>query len=117
MSHKILIVEDEQKTAETIKLYLERDGYEASIANDGRAALAQARALQPSLIILDLMLPQLSGMEVCRILRAESDVYVILLTARTTEPDKLAGLDLGADDYLTKPFSPRELMARVRAVL
>ena len=117
MSHKILIVEDEQKTAETIKLYLERAGYEASIANNGRAGLEQARALQPSLIILDLMLPQLSGMEVCRILRAESDVYVIILTARTTEPDKLAGLDLGADDYLTKPFSPRELMARVRAVL
>ena len=117
MTRKILIVEDEAKIADTIKLYLERAGFEVSIAGNGRAGLQQARTLQPALIVLDLMLPQLSGAEVCRILRSESDVYIIMLTAKTTGPDKLAGLDLGADDYITKPFSPRELVARVRAVL
>lgn len=117
MNRSILIVEDEQKTAETIKLYLEREGYQVSIADNGRSGLKQARALLPDLIVLDLMLPQLNGSDVCRILRGESDVYIIMLTARTTEPDKLAGLNLGADDYITKPFSPRELLARVRTVL
>jgi DNA-binding response OmpR family regulator len=113
----ILIAEDDRKIAAAIKLYLEREGYAVFIAENGRDALREARARQPALIILDLMLPQLSGVDVCRILRAESEIYIIMLTARTTEEDKLRGLDLGADDYVTKPFSPRELLARVRAVL
>jgi Response regulators consisting of a CheY-like receiver domain and a winged-helix DNA-binding domain len=117
MNTKILVVEDDRKIAGTIRLYLERDGYDVGIAYNGRDALKEARAQKPVLIILDLMLPQLSGTDVCRILRRESEVFIIILTARTTEPDKLRGLDLGADDYVTKPFSPRELMARVRAVL
>ena len=113
----ILIVEDDKKIVPTLKLYLERDGYEVDVAYDGANALKKARAKQPSLIILDLMLPQINGFDVCRILRSESNVYIIMLTARRTEQDKLHGLDLGADDYVTKPFSPRELVARVRAVL
>ncbi len=117
MNKRILIAEDDPKIAATIRLYLEREGYQVLIAEDGRIALAAARAHEPALVILDLMLPQLSGLEVCRILRAEADTYIIMLTARTTEQDKLQGLNLGADDYITKPFSPRELMARVRAVL
>lgn len=117
MKSTILVAEDDQKIAATIRLYLEREGFEVFIAENGRDALREARARQPKLIILDLMLPQLSGIDVCRILRAESDIYIIMLTARTTEEDKLRGLDLGADDYITKPFSPRELMARIRAVL
>lgn len=114
---RILIVEDDPKIAATLKLYLEREGYQARIATDGKAALQTARAYHPSLILLDVMLPELSGVEVCRILRSESDVYIILLTALSTETDKLRGLNLGADDYITKPFSPREVMARVRAIL
>jgi len=117
MKSTILIAEDDPKIAASVKLYLEREGYAVVIADNGRAALREARTRQPALIILDLMLPQLSGIDVCRILRAESDVYIIMLTARTTEDDKLRGLNLGADDYVTKPFSPRELMARIRAVL
>jgi DNA-binding response OmpR family regulator len=117
MNSTILIAEDDPKIAASIKLYLERDGYRVFIAENGRDALREARARQPALIILDLMLPQLSGIDVCRILRAESELYIVMLTARTTEEDKLRGLDLGADDYVTKPFSPRELMARIRAVL
>ena len=117
MGSKILVAEDDRKIAETVRLYLERDGHEVTVAHDGREALRLARAVQPTLIVLDLMLPQLDGTEVCRILRRESDAYVLMLTARTTEEDKLRGLNLGADDYVTKPFSPRELAARVRAVL
>jgi DNA-binding response OmpR family regulator len=117
MSRNILIVEDDRKIAAAIKLYLERDGYQVIVADNGLDALKEARNKQPAVVILDLMLPKLNGIEVCRVLRAESDVYIIMLTARTTEEDKLRGLDLGADDYVTKPFSPRELMARVRAVL
>ncbi|MEP6912812.1 MAG: response regulator transcription factor [bacterium] len=117
MNSTILIAEDDRKIAAAIKLYLEREGYRVFLAENGRDALREARARKPALIILDLMLPQLSGIDVCRILRAESDLYIIMLTARTTEEDKLRGLDLGADDYVTKPFSPRELMARIRAVL
>lgn len=116
-NRKILIVEDDKKIAATIKLYLERDGYEVFAAYDGREALKEARQKMPALIVLDLMLPQISGLELCRILRNESDAYVIMLTAKTTEQDKLHGLATGADDYVTKPFSPRELVARVRAVL
>ena len=117
MSNKILIVDDDRKTAELIRMYLEREGYAALLAHDGRQALELARQRSPDLIVLDLMLPLVEGLDVCRILRAESRVPIIMLTARTTEDDKLLGLDLGADDYITKPSSPRELVARVRAVL
>lgn len=114
---KILVVEDDKKIAGTLKLYLERDGYEVIAAYDGREALKEARTIKPALIVLDLMLPQIGGLEICRILRNESDAYIIMLTAKATERDKLNGLMTGADDYVTKPFSPRELVARVRAVL
>lgn len=114
---KVLVVEDDRKTAASLKLYLEHGGYETFLAYDGSAALVAARAQAPDLIVLDWMLPQLSGLDVCRALRAESSVPIIMLTARAAEDDKLRGLDLGADDYVTKPFSPRELVARVRAVL
>jgi DNA-binding response OmpR family regulator len=113
----ILVVEDDRKTSAAVKLYLESAGFEVAVAFDGRQGLEAARSLRPDLIVLDVMLPQVDGLEVCRALQAESEVPVILLTARTTEADKLRGLDLGADDYVTKPFSPRELVARVRAVL
>ena len=114
---KILVVDDDKKTVDLIRLYLEKDGYRVTVAYDGRQALELARQKRPDLVVLDLMLPEVDGLDVCRILRAESKVPVIMLTARTTEEDKLLGLDLGADDYVTKPFSPRELLARVRAVL
>jgi DNA-binding response OmpR family regulator len=117
MAHTVLVVDDDHKTVELIRLYLERDGYRVAEAYDGRQALELARRLRPDLVILDLMLPRLDGLDVCRLLRAESKLPIIMLTARTTEDDKLIGLDLGADDYITKPFSPRELMARTRAVL
>ncbi len=113
----ILIVDDEPKTVASIQLYLEHNGFQVLIARTGREALELARTAHPDLIILDLMLPELDGMAVCRILRAESTVPIVMLTARTTEADTLHGLDLGADDYIAKPFSPRELVARVRAVL
>ena len=114
---KILVVEDDKKTSELVRLYLENDGYQVLAAYSGDRALEMARSERPDLIVLDLLLPQIDGLEVCRTLRAESEVPIVMLTARTTERDKLTGLDLGADDYLTKPFSPRELAARVRAVL
>jgi two-component system alkaline phosphatase synthesis response regulator PhoP len=114
---KVLVVDDDMKTVELVKLYLNRDGYRVLTAYDGNEALRLARENHPDLIVLDLMLPGISGLEVCRILRQESDVPIIMLTALTTDDDRLAGLDLGADDYVTKPFSPRELAARVRAVL
>ena len=117
VNRKILIVDDDKKTTELIRLYLEKDGYRTLIAHDGRQALDLARQKRPDLIVLDLMLPEVDGLDVCRILRAESKVPIIMLTAKTTEEDKLLGLDLGADDYVTKPFSPRELLARIRAVL
>jgi len=114
---KVLVVDDDAKTVELVKLYLDRDGYEVLTAYDGVEALRLAREGYPDLIVLDLMLPDIDGLEICRTLRRESDVPIIMLTARTTDRDKLAGLDLGADDYVTKPFSPKELAARVRAVL
>jgi DNA-binding response OmpR family regulator len=114
---KVLVVDDDKKTVGTIKLYLENAGYEVSLAHDGRHALQLARTAPPDLVVLDLMLPLIAGMDVCRMLRAESDVPIIMLTARATEDDKLRGLGLGADDYITKPFSPRELVARIRTVL
>jgi DNA-binding response OmpR family regulator len=114
---KVLVVDDDIKTVELVKLYLNRDGYRVLTANNGNDALQIARESHPELIVLDLMLPGISGLDVCRTLRAESDVPIIMLTAMTTDDDRLTGLDLGADDYVTKPFSPRELAARVRAVL
>lgn len=114
---RVLVVDDDAKTVELVQLYLKRDGYKVLIAYDGNEALHLAREAKPDLVVLDLMLPGVDGLEVCRQLREESDVPIIMLTARTTEADRLKGLDLGADDYVTKPFSPRELAARVRAVL
>lgn len=113
----VLVADDDVKTVDLIRLYLEKDGYRVLTAYDGRQALEVARGKMPGLIILDLMLPRIDGLDVCRILRSESKVPIIMLTAKTTEEDKLLGLNLGADDYVTKPFSPRELVARVRAVL
>ena len=117
MGSKILVVDDDPNVVELVRLYLERDGYEVLTANDGETGLEMAIEEQPILIVLDLMLPRMDGMEVCRTIRAESSVPVIMLTAMVEEDDRLAGFDLGADDYVTKPFSPRELAARVRAVL
>jgi two-component system alkaline phosphatase synthesis response regulator PhoP len=114
---RVLVVDDDLNTVELVKLYLNRDGYRVLTAYDGVEALRLAREGHPDLIVLDLMLPGMDGLEVCRTLRRESDVPIIMLTARTTDEDKLTGLGLGADDYITKPFSPRELAARVRAVL
>ncbi len=114
---RVLVVDDDAKTVELVKLYLNRDGYRVITAYDGVEALRLAQEGHPDLIVLDLMLPGIDGLEVCRTIRAESDVPIIMLTARTTEQDRLTGLDLGADDYMSKPFSPRELAARVRAVL
>ena len=114
---KVLVVDDDKKTVELVKLYLERDGYQVLTAYDGIEALRLARQRCPNLIVLDLMLPDIDGLEVCRILRHESDVPIIMLTAKTTDQDKLTGLGLGADDYVTKPFSPKVLAARVWAVL
>jgi two-component system alkaline phosphatase synthesis response regulator PhoP len=114
---KVLVVDDDAKTVELVKLYLNRDGYRVLTAYDGNEALKLAREGHPDLIVLDLMLPGVNGLEICRILRNESDVPIIMLTALTTDDYRLEGLDTGADDYVTKPFSPRELAARVRAVL
>jgi two-component system alkaline phosphatase synthesis response regulator PhoP len=114
---RVLVVDDDVKTVELVKLYLNRDGYRVLTAYDGVEALRLAREGHPDLIVLDLMLPGIDGLEICQTLRAESDVPIIMLTAKTTDQDKLDGLDMGADDYVTKPFSPRELAARVRAVL
>src|SRR4051795_861462 len=114
---RVLIVDDDPKVCETLDRYLAHAGYATASALDGRRALDAVRTFGPDLIVLDVMLPELDGLEVCRTLRAASSVPIILLTARSTERDKLAGLALGADDYLTKPFSPRELVARVQAVL
>ena len=113
---KILVVDDDAKTVDLVKLYLERDGHSVLTAYDGPTALQTFREQQPHLVVLDVMLPGLNGVEVCRTLRSKSDVPIIMLTARTRDEDKLTGLDTGADDYVTKPFSPGELAARVRAV-
>ncbi|ELP71186.1 response regulator transcription factor [Streptomyces turgidiscabies] len=117
MSARILVAEDDEMQSRLIRIYLEREGNAVQVVGDGRAALDRARSTSPDLIVLDVMLPLVDGLDVCRILRTESDVPILLLTARTTEEDMLLGLDLGADDYLTKPYSPRELTARVRALL
>jgi len=117
MGKRVLVVDDDVKTVELVKMYLRRDGYDVLTAFEGIEALRLAREARPDLLVLDLMLPGIDGLTICRTLRAESDVPIIMLTARTTEEDRLKGLDLGADDYVTKPFSPKELAARVRAVL
>jgi DNA-binding response OmpR family regulator len=117
MSTKILVVDDDKKIVNLVTLYLKNEGYEVFGAYDGEEALDKAHRLQPDLIVLDLMLPKVDGLEICEVLRETSGVPIIMLTARTTEDDKLAGLKIGADDYVTKPFSPRELVARVAAVL
>ena len=117
MRRKVLVVEDDPKIRGTVALYLEREGYDVVTAEDGVRALEVAAVAKPHLVVLDLMLPRLDGLAVCRALRESGDAAIIMVTARSTEEDKLAGLDLGADDYVTKPFSPRELMARIRAVL
>ena len=115
--NKILIVDDEKQIIEIVKAYLEREGYRTLVAYDGRTALTLARKEHPNLIILDLMLPEITGWDVCRTLRAESDVPIIMLTARDDTTDKIVGLELGADDYVSKPFDPKELVSRVKAVL
>ena len=114
---RILVVDDESLVTEVVERYLSRDGFEVTTADDGAKALALARTWTPDVIVLDLMLPALDGLEVCRILRKESDVPIIMLTARGDEADRIVGLELGADDYVVKPFSARELVARVKAVL
>lgn len=117
MNELILVVEDEAKIARLARDYLQRQGYQVATAADGPTALAIVRRDRPGLVVLDLNLPGMDGLDVCRALRRESDVPIIMLTARAEEADRLIGLELGADDYITKPFSPRELVARVRAVL
>ena len=115
--HKVLIVEDDQTLLDVLKYNFLNEGYEVIMAVDGIQALESARAAKPDIIVLDIMLPRLSGLEVCRILRKEITVPILMLTAKAEEIDKVLGLELGADDYLTKPFSVRELLARVRAML
>ncbi|MDP6495973.1 MAG: response regulator transcription factor [Dehalococcoidia bacterium] len=117
MASTVLILEDDPHTVEVVQLYLRQDGHNVLSAADGITGLSLAREAQPDLIVLDLMLPGMDGLEVCRTLRQESNVPIVMLTARADEEDHLAGLDSGADDYVTKPFSPRELAARIRAVL
>jgi two-component system, OmpR family, alkaline phosphatase synthesis response regulator PhoP len=117
MQELILVVDDEPKIVRIARDYLEKNGYRVTIAADGQTALAAARREKPDLIVLDLMLPQIDGREVCKILRRESDVPIIMLTALAEEVDQITGLEIGADDYITKPFSPRALVARVRALL
>ena len=114
---RILVAEDDRKQAELIRLYLEREGHSVMVVHDGRTALERIREVDPDLVVLDVMMPRMDGLDVLRILRTERQTPVVVVTARSTEDDVLLGLDLGADDYVTKPFSPRELAARVRAVL
>jgi DNA-binding response OmpR family regulator len=111
------VVDDEPPLVRLVSSYLERDGFQVQSAGDGQQAVELARAFQPEVIVLDLMLPGLDGIEACRQIRTFSDAYIVMLTARAEEVDKLVGLGVGADDYLTKPFSPRELVARIRAML
>jgi two-component system response regulator RegX3 len=114
---RILVIEDEESLADSIKYNLELEGYGVEVAHGGRSGLRRFQEMKPSLVLLDVMLPEISGLDLCRRIRAESDVPIIMITARDSEADKVAGLELGADDYVTKPFSMRELLARVRANL
>jgi two-component system response regulator RegX3 len=116
MARTILVVEDEPTLRETVAEALETEGFEVRTAGDGQAAVATFREHRPDLMLLDLMLPGMSGMDVCRIVRAESNIPIVMLTARDSEVDKVVGLEIGADDYVTKPFSLRELSARIRAI-
>jgi DNA-binding response OmpR family regulator len=115
--YRVLVVDDERALADLVGSYLTRDGYEVSMARDGQQAIDQALQVDPDVMVLDLGLPVIDGVEVCRVVRTFSDCYIIMLTARTDEIDKIVGLSVGADDYLTKPFSPRELVARIHAML
>lgn len=117
MSGTVLIVEDDRRIANWVKVYFERAGFSAEMAHDGESGLALARDLAPDLVILDLMLPRLDGVDLCRILRRESDVPIIMLTAREAPAERITGLDSGADDYIIKPFDPEEVIARAEAVL
>ncbi|MCF3128806.1 response regulator transcription factor [Streptomyces olivochromogenes] len=117
MNARILVAEDDIKQAQVLRMYLESEGYGTVIVHDGRSAIDAVRRLRPDLLVLDVMMPKVDGLSVCRILRQESAVPVLMLTASSSEDDLLLGLDLGADDYMTKPYSPRELMARVRTLL
>ncbi len=114
---KILVVDDEKKIVDIVRAYLEREGYQVMVAYDGKSALELARRQLPDLIVLDLMLPEITGWDICRSLRRTSDVPIIMLTARDETTDKIVGLELGADDYVTKPFDPKELVSRVKALL
>jgi DNA-binding response OmpR family regulator len=113
----ILLVDDEHNIVDLARMYLEQEGFKVEAAYDGQVALDKCKSLQPALVVLDLMLPVVDGWEVCRRVRSASDVPIIMLTARDDDVDKIVGLELGADDYLTKPFNPRELVARVKAIL
>ena len=113
----ILVVDDEISIQELVKLYLEKEGFRVESAGSGKEALERIDAVKPSLVVLDIMLPDMNGLDVCRELRQRTDVPVLMLTARKDDIDKILGLEMGADDYLTKPFNPRELVARIRAVL
>ena len=113
----ILLVDDERNIVDLARMYLEQEGFKVEAAYDGQVALDKVKSLQPALVVLDLMLPVVDGWEVCRRVRATSDVPIIMLTARDDDVDKIVGLELGADDYVTKPFNPRELVARVKAIL
>ncbi len=115
--YKVLIIEDEQNLVEALRYNLEREGYQVTHAYDGLSGLQSAKELEPDLVLLDIMLPTLDGFEVCRLLRRETDVPILVLTAKGEEIDRVVGLELGADDYVTKPFSMRELQARVRNIL
>src|ERR1700716_4668777 len=117
MPKRVLVVEDDATIRDTLTFNLKKEGYVVTVAQDGADAVARARSSRPDLILLDLMLPELNGLEVCRILRQEGNVPIIMLTAKESEVDKVIGLQLGADDYITKPFSLRELFARMTAVL
>ena len=117
MNKKVVVIDDEPSVQEVVRGYLERDGYLVFVAGNGAEGLALAERLKPGLIVLDLMLPDISGEEICREIRSRSDVPILMLTAKSAEEERVGGLTLGADDYLTKPFSPRELVARVRAIL
>jgi len=117
MNGTVLIIEDDARIANWVKVYFERAGFSAEVAHDGESGLAQARDLTPDLIILDLMLPRLDGVELCKILRRESDVPIIMLTAREAPAERIVGLDSGADDYVVKPFDPDEVIARAHALL
>ena len=117
MDHTILVVDDEKQIVKVVKMYLEQAGYRVATAYDGQSALTVFRHTQPDLVVLDLSLPEIDGLDVCRAIRREAKTPVIMLTARAEEADKLIGLELGADDYIVKPFSPREVVARVRTVL